>query len=118
MRENGDNYLTHRGSFKVYCNGVEVSISPYRTEFDEEEQKVENVIKDPRFILKDVSDQLSNTREKYIDLVNLEAMSTLKSLVVVVDHENSEYGDIVTVIAKSKSNEKGGTIYDRGSTTN
>lgn len=91
-----------------------------RTEFNGEEELIRSVIEDPGFILNNNPDDENCTRQKYIDLVDLKAFTSLKNLVIVVDHEH-EIGDIVTIIAKSKVNQestKGGVFYARNQTTN
>jgi hypothetical protein len=91
-----------------------------RTELFGEEETIKEVISDPKFILRNDPENPDDTRQKYIDLVDLNAFDSLKGLVVVVDHQNPEYGDIVTIMPKSRINEstKGGTIYVRGKSTN
>ena len=52
--------------------------------------------------------------KKYIDLVQLPKFKSLKALVVIVDYEDEAYGDVVTVIAKSRLNQETvGAIYVR-----
>jgi hypothetical protein len=87
-----------------------------RTELDGEHQLVKSVIEDPYFILKNDPENKSSTRQKYMDIVQLDAFDSLKNLVIVVDHSNG-FGDVVTVIPKSRVNQestKGGPIYVRG----
>lgn len=90
----------------------------YRHELIGQEEKIKEVITDPAFILPNNPDDPSNTRQKYIDLAMLPGHKSLKALVVVVDHENPDYGDVVTVISKSRLNqERGGAIYVRSKST-
>ncbi|PJW17159.1 hypothetical protein CV944_10485 [Geobacillus sp. WSUCF-018B] len=85
-----------------------------REEFIGQEDMVKSVIQDPCFILPNNPDDQHDTRQKYIDLVQLPKFKSLKALVVIVDHEDEAYGDVVTVIAKSRLNqETGGAIYVR-----
>jgi hypothetical protein len=83
-----------------------------RHELSGQEEEVEKVIQNPYFIL---PDKTFETRQNYIDVVNLDTSDKLKSLFVSVDYNNSDYGDIVTVIAKSSVREstERGVIYER-----
>ncbi|TEX16551.1 hypothetical protein [Bacillus cereus] len=90
----------------------------HRTEFAGQEQLIQDIIKDPSFII-DNSDEPNSTRQKYIDLAKLPGASTLRSVVVIVDHSNEECGDIVTVMGKKNLNqETGGVRYVRPKSTN
>ncbi|OEF99399.1 hypothetical protein BHF71_02100 [Vulcanibacillus modesticaldus] len=91
-----------------------------RTEFIGEEETIKKVIEDPKYILPDDPFDSSNTRERYIDLIDLRSFNTLKVLVVIVDHGTNDYGDIVTIMAKSRLNQesiKGGAVYVRTNKT-
>lgn len=90
----------------------------YRPELIGQESLIEEVVSDPKFIVPNNPDDSNDTRQKYIDIVSMECYNSLKGLVVVVDHENPEYGDIVTIISKNRLNqEKGGPLYVRSRTT-
>jgi len=83
-------------------------------EFINQEDVIRDVISDPGIILPNNPDDENDTRQKYIDIVQLPEFKSLKALVVVVDHENDTYGDVVTVMAKARLNqETGGAIYVR-----
>lgn len=89
-----------------------------REEFIGQEETIKSVIQDPCFILPNNPEDKNDTRQKYIDLVQLPKFKSLKALVVIVDHKNEEYGNVVTIIAKSRLNqETGGAIYVRPKST-
>lgn len=89
-----------------------------RTEFLGQEWLIENVIRNPSIIIRDNPDDPENKRERYLDLVVLPEASTVREIVIVVDHsyKQREFGDVVTIISKKKLNQerlKGGAIYVR-----
>ncbi|KHF27290.1 hypothetical protein LR68_03891 [Anoxybacillus sp. BCO1] len=89
-----------------------------REEFVGQEEMIKGVIQDPCFILPNNPENQNDTRQKYIDLVRLPKFQSLKALVVIVDHQNVEYGDVVTVIAKNRLNQEiGSAIYVRPKST-
>ncbi|HHW07479.1 MAG TPA: hypothetical protein GXX34_08150 [Clostridia bacterium] len=87
-----------------------------RIELVGQENTVKEVIEDPAFILPNNPEDVSDTRQKYVDLVTLPHLKRLTYLVVVVDYNTTDgSGDVVTVIPKKKIQEsvEGGIIYVR-----
>lgn len=84
-----------------------------RTEFIGQEKVVERVLSDPGIIIRDEEHE---TREKYLDLVHLTTMTRFKVVVIVVDHKNPEFGDVVSMWPEKtiKQSSEGGIIYVRG----
>lgn len=103
-------------TWKIHVTGED----NYRKELIGQESLIERVISDPAVILSDDYADPSNTKERYVDIVVLPECSSIRSLVVIVDHSNGKYGDIATVIAKKKLQQestKGGAIYVRSGST-
>ncbi|WP_416828209.1 hypothetical protein [Ectobacillus polymachus] len=89
----------------------------HRLELVNQENVVKDVLADPSMILPN-SDDPNDTRQKYIDFAQLPGCSTVRNLVVVVDHANDDFGDVVTAIAKKNLNgETGGAVYVRPKST-
>lgn len=86
----------------------------FRTEFSGQEKLIENIIKNPYYILPDDHRDPSNTKEKYLDIAMLPSFERLKCCVVIVDYATGT-GDVTTIIAKSSVSEStaGGVIYVR-----
>lgn len=81
---------------------------------------IKNVINNPYYILSNNPHDPNDTRQKYLDIVQLQNYTALKNLLVVVDHQNSNFGDIVTIIPKNtlkQESTEGGPIYVRGKST-
>lgn len=90
----------------------------HRAQFIGQEKIIEDIIKDPAFILPNDINDPNNTRQKYIDLAQLPGYNSLKAVVVVVDHKDEQFGDVVTVIPKNTlKSETGGAIYVRPKST-
>lgn len=91
-----------------------------RKELVDQENMIEKVLSNPYIILPNDPENPEDKREKYVDMVMLPNVSTIRSLVVVVDHASPEFGDVVTAISKKSLNQEkttGGVIYVRTQST-
>lgn len=91
-----------------------------RKELVDQEHVIESVLSNPYIILPNDPANPDDKREKYVDMVMLPNTSTIRSLVVVVDHSSPDFGDVVTAISKKTMNQEkttGGYIYVRTQST-
>lgn len=83
--------------------------------------KIKGIIEDPYYILPDKPDAVNDTRQKYIDVIDMEQYRTLMNIVIIAEDHEDGFKDVVTVIPKKDfRGEKttGGVYYVRGESTN
>jgi len=81
---------------------------------------IKKIIEDPYFILPNNPDVPNSTKQKYIDIVNMEQYSSLMNIVIVAEDHAEGFKDIATVIPKKRLTQestKGGVLYDRSKST-
>ena len=81
---------------------------------------IKQIVEDPYYILPNNPNVSNDTKQKYIDIVNMEHYSSLMNIVIVAEDDDEGFKDIATIIPKKRLNQestKGGVLYVRGEST-